>query len=111
MKKQLKKLSNLFKNKKVDLDNDGKIEAYDQEIKGLFSQFYDMREKLSEVNDKLSDVIEDEINKKIASDLRISQTIELENAKKEASNLRIAKAEQNLEINKKAQIKVQEFIG
>lgn len=105
------KLLNLFKNKKVDLDNDGKIEAYDQEIKGLFSQFYDMREKLSEVNDKLSDVIEDEKLKKEEADERIRYAIMVEGQKKAQSDERIAKAEQNLEINKKAQIKVQEFIG
>lgn len=111
MKKLFEKLLNLFKNKKVDLDNDGKIEAYHEEVKGLFSEFYKMSEKLSEVIDKLGDVVDDEKDKKVKSDERIAFVLEQENNKKVASDLRIANAERDMATNQKMQEKVREFIA
>jgi len=107
----MKKLLNLFKNKKMDLDNDGKIESYHQEIQGVFSQFYDMSAKLSEVIGKLGDVVEDEKAKKAKSDERIAYVLEQENNNKVASDLRIANAERDIESNQKMKEKVREFIA
>ena len=105
------KLLNLFRNKKADLENDEKIESYNEEIKGLFSQFYDMSAKLSEVNDKLLEVVEDEKDKKAKADERIAFVLEQENNKKIASDLRIANAERDIHTNQKIKEKVGEFIA
>lgn len=90
LKKFIKKLLN--KQSVVDLDNDGKIESYREEIKGVFSQFKTMHDKLTTVNGKLQEVVQDEI-----------RTVEEATKRRE-------KAETELQLNIKLQEKVKDFI-
>jgi len=94
MLQKLKHYTNIVLNRKskLDLDNDGKINSYREEIQGVFSQFRLMYDKLGEVNGELSKVIDDETN--IA----------------EQSKKRIEIAQKDLETNSKLQKKVEDFI-
>lgn len=106
----LKIVKGLFTNKKFDLDNDGKIESYREEIKGVFSQFVIMNDKLEDVNSKLKGVIEDE---KFAQDCEkdnLERLIKLSNGKIEEAEKRIELANAEIESNNKLQEKVKNFI-
>ena len=107
----LKHIKGLFTNKKFDLDNDGKIESYREEIKGVFSQFKKMSENLTEVNTKLADVIEDEKNAKECEQDNIKRMIELSEKKIAKSDSVIESAKKEIEANKKLQDKVKGFIA
>lgn len=88
-----KKVINKVLGKKIiDLDNDGKIESFRQEIEGVFSQFTRMHKKLDEVNGKLDEVITEE---KTVAKLALQ---------------RIEKAEAEKQANTNLQKKVAEFI-
>ena len=82
----------LNKKSKFDLDNDGKIESYREEINGVFSQFKRMHDKLGEVNNKLQVVISEEVRAK------------------EIADKRIQKATDELNANNKLQDRVKDFI-
>lgn len=106
----LKVIKRLFINEKFDLDNDGKIESYREEIKGVFAQFTSMSNRLDNVNAKLQEVIEDE---------KFAQECERDNLERiiKEANKRLAEAEQRIETahneikaNEKLQEKVKEFI-
>lgn len=76
----------------IDLDNDGKIESYREEIQGVFSQFKHMHVQLGSVNEKLNEIaIEEKRNVELA-------------------NQRIEKINNELNANLKLQEKVQDFI-
>lgn len=107
MKKLIRKLTAPFK--KVDLDNDGKIESYKDEIKGLFSQFETMRQSLLSANGHLQDVVTDELNKQKLEQEMLERTIERTNAKLAESKNVISKAEQAIQVNTNMYDKVSEF--
>ena len=107
----LKFIKNLFTNKKFDLDNDGKIESYREEIKGVFSQFKTMSDNLSDVNDKLASVIEDEKFARECEEEHIERLIEKSKVKIEKSEKLIESANKEIELNKKLQDKVKDFIA
>lgn len=93
LKSLVEKIKRLFGKKAVlDLDNDGKIESYRQEVEGVFSQFKRMHNKLGEVITSLEIVAEEE-----------------QEALKRAEK-RIEKAKTEIELNKKLQEKVNDFI-
>jgi hypothetical protein len=88
-----RKIKALFGKKAVlDLDNDGKIESYKQEIEGVFAQFKRMDSKLDEVITKLQDVAEDEEYLRIQAEKRVE------------------KALSEIEMNKKLKEKLKDFI-
>jgi len=101
MIKKIKKLVEKLLNKQavLDLDNDGKIESYREEIKGVFHQFNVMYEKLDEVNGKLTSVINDE-----------QENVKWAESQMARSKERIAKAQAEQDINAKHQDKLKEFI-
>ena len=107
----LKFVKNLFTNKKFDLDNDGKIESYREEIKGVFSQFKTMSDNLADVNGKLGAVIEDEEFAKECEKDNIQKMIERSAKKIEKSESVIESAKKEIELNKKLQDKVKDFIA
>lgn len=107
----LKFVKGLFVNKKFDLDNDGKIESYREEIKGVFSQFKRMNDNLASVNEKLTAVIEDEKFAKECEQDNIKKMIEEATKKLEKSDSIIESANKEIEVNKKLQEKVKEFIA
>lgn len=93
LKNVLNKIKSLLGKKAViDLDNDGKIESYRLEVEGVFSQFKRMHNKLGEVITNLEIVAEEE-----------------KEALKRAEQ-RIQKAQTEIELNKKLQDKVNDFI-
>ncbi|QOV08208.1 hypothetical protein Kirov_9 [Bacillus phage Kirov] len=89
----LKFFKNLFNKKVVDLDGDGKIESLSEEVQGIFAKFGLMHKQLENVNNELNTIVEDET------------------AIKEKAEANIAKAQSQLEKNKKLQDKVSEFIA
>lgn len=106
----LKFIKNIFKNNKLDLDNDGKIESYQEEIVGLFSQFKTMFTKLDEVDDKLQDIIsEEEIAKEMELDRLENVRKSVEDKIKDSDN-RIEKVNAQIDTNSKLKEKVKEFI-
>lgn len=107
----LKKLKGLFTNTKFDLDNDGKIESYREEIKGVFSQFTRMSNQLDSVNAKLKEVIEDETFAKECEQDNLERIIEEAKRKIKEADERIASANQTIESNNKLKAKVNEFIA
>ena len=70
----MKKLLNVLFNRKakVDLDNDGKIESWRDEVAGVFSQFKVMHDKLTRVNNQLETVVTEESVKKHQAEVRIT---------------------------------------
>lgn len=100
----------LSKKAKFDLDNDGKIESYREEIQGLFSQFKLMSDRLQDVNDKLQDVINDEILLQEFEEDNLKRLIEESNKRVEESKQRAEKATQEILINAKRQEKVNDLI-
>lgn len=100
----------LNKKAKFDIDNDGKIESYREEIQGVFSQFKTMSNKLEEVNEKLSDVVNEEILLQEAEVARVKVLIEEAEKLKNVSVERVDKAIKEINANKKLQEKVSEFI-
>ncbi|MFQ3543612.1 hypothetical protein Q7A53_05955 [Halobacillus rhizosphaerae] len=78
--------------KVADLDNDGKIETLQEEVKGLLFQFSFMSDQLNEVNDQLDKVVAEE-----EEVLRVAQK-------------RIEKVKQEKEANQKVQEKLKDFI-
>lgn len=87
------KIKALFGKKSVlDLDNDGKIESYKQEIEGVFSNFKRMHDKLEDVNTKLVSIVEEELNNE-------------NKARKRAE-----KANEEIQMNAKLQEKLKDFI-
>lgn len=107
----MKFIKGLFVNKKFDLDNDGKVESYREEIKGVFSQFKRMSENLVDVNEKLTAVIEDEKFAKECEQDNIQRLIEASQKKQAKSDSIIESANKEIEVNKKLQEKVKEFIA
>lgn len=88
-----RKIKALFSKKSiVDLDNDGKIESYKEEIEGVFSNFKRMHDKLEDVNSKLGAILEEEHQNEI-------------NARK-----RLEKAQDEINMNAKLQEKLKDFI-
>lgn len=108
----MKKLLSLFKKKntKVDLDGDGKIESYKEEIQGVLSQFKDAYNKLTEVNLKLTEVVQEELANKDKSSERIEAVVAIETKNQEKSDEVINKAGQELQVNTKLQEKFKEFV-
>lgn len=100
----------LGRNANKDMDNDGKIESYKDEIKGVFSQFQTMSEKLDEVNEKLQYVVSEELIAQEAEEEMLKRLIEESNKRKEESLERVEKASKEIFANKKLQEKVDEFI-
>lgn len=106
---------NLFKkllNKKsrIDLDNNGKIESYREEIQGVFSQFKKMNDQLDNVNEKLTTVINDEILLQEFEEDNLERIIAEANEKLEKSNKVVNIAKQEIEANSKLKEKVKDFI-
>lgn len=110
MKRLLLKLLNLFKKNTIDLDGDGKIEKYQEEIRGVLSQFTDAYNKLEEVNLKLVEVVKEEVVNKDKSSERIETVVAIETKKQEKSDEVINKAGQDLQVNSKLQEKLKEFV-
>lgn len=108
MKNIIKRL--LGKKSKVDLDGDGKIESYREEIQGVFSQFRTMRNKLYEVNEKLEKVVEEETFVKECEADNLERIILQSTAKLEASDKVIEKAKEEMVANNKLREKVEDFI-
>jgi chromosome segregation ATPase len=103
-------LKKLFSKKVVDLDNDGKIESLQDEIKGLFSHFTTIKEELTKANEKLESVVkEEELAQEMELDRleRIKAEVErnIEKSKQVAE-----KANKTIESHKKLEEKVSEFI-
>lgn len=101
----------LNKKAKFDLDNDGKIETYREEIQGLFSQFKIMSEKLDEVNVKLQDIVDEENLAQEMEEDNLKRLIEESNKRVEESVKRAEKATKEIMENKKSQEKVKYFIS
>lgn len=110
MKLLLLKLVNLFKKNTIDLDGDGKIESYKQEMRGVLSQFTEAYDKLTEVSLKLADVVQEEVANKDKSAERIETVVAVEHKKQEKSDEVINKAGQELQATAKLQEKLKEFI-
>lgn len=108
----MKNFINKFLNRKslIDLDNDGKIESIRDEVAGVFSQFKDMRDKLVDANNKLSDIAEDEKKKKEESDARIKSVVETETRKKQLADKRIEKVEAERQANERLKENLDNFI-
>lgn len=71
----LKKLKELFTKKPLglDLDNDGKLESLNDEVNGLFAEFSYAYDRLTNVNDEINDIIEEEIENISKSQKKISK--------------------------------------
>ena len=93
-----------------DLDNDGKIESIQEEIKGVFQQFVQMRESVEVANVKLNDVIEDELVRQKSDQEMMERIIKETNAKLETSLSRVDKVKKEIESNNRIKDKVSEFI-
>lgn len=106
----LTKIKSFFTNKKHDLDNDGKIESYREEIRGMLSQFKDTHDKLEEVNTKYLELIEDEVEKQEKERVRLEIVIANAEREKESSDKRISNAQMEIEVNVAVQEKVKDFI-
>lgn len=89
----LKFFKNLFNRKVVDLDNDGKIETLGEEIQGIFAKFNLMHRQIETVNEQLNTVVAEE------------QEV------KEKAEANIARAQEQIDKNKKLQEKVSEFMA
>lgn len=100
----------LSKKAKFDIDNDGKIESYREEIQGVFSQFKIMSDKLESVNSKLQDVVTEELITQDMEEDKLQKLIEESNKRIEDSMKRAEKASNEIVVNKKLQEKVSEFI-
>jgi len=110
--KQLKALIDRLLNKKAkfDLDGDGKIESYRQEVEGLFSQFKKISDTIDEVNGKYNAVIEEEKAKQVEEQERLERLLKTHEEKMKKSASVVEKAEAEIQVNTKAQEKVKEFI-
>ena len=106
----LKVIKSLFTNKNLDLDNDGKIESYREEIKGVFAQFTSMSNRLDNVNAKLQEVIEDEKFAQECERDNLERIVEEANKKLAESENLINTAYNEIKANEKLQEKVKEFI-
>ena len=95
----MKKIVEFLLGKKVDLDNDGKIESYREEVRGVFAKFKTQSDKLDEVNSKLEQVVEEERLK--AEKARL---------KAEDSDKRAEKALLEHELNVKLKERLKDFI-
>lgn len=102
--------ANLFSKKTLDLDNDGKIETLREEVQGVFSQFKNMHDKLTNVNSELDNVIMDELTKQQLETRRLEQIVEDSNRKIRESNERAGRAKMEMDANKHLQSKVAEFL-
>jgi hypothetical protein len=72
-----KKLVALFGKKAfADLDNDGKIESYREEVQGVFAQFRKQFDKLEEVNVKLSTIVEEERQNAVLAEKRAEKALQ-----------------------------------
>ncbi|AKQ08317.1 hypothetical protein PQE66_gp002 [Bacillus phage PBC2] len=89
----LKFFKKLFNRKVADLDNDGKIEGFMDEIQGVFAKFNLMHRQIETVNTELNAIMEEE------------------QAVKEKAEANIAKAQEQIDKNKKLQEKVSEFMA
>lgn len=108
----LNKIKGLLNKKaKFDLDNDGKIESYRDEIKGVFSHFKIMSDKLEAVNAKLQDVVDEETLAQEMEQDNLKRIIEETNKRLEESEKLAQKASQEIIANKKLQEKVNEFLA
>ena len=106
----LKVIKSLFQSKKLELDNDGKIESYREEIKGVFAQFTTMSNRLDNVNAKLQEVIEDEKFAQECERDKLERIIKEANEKIKQSEKLIDTAHNEIKANEKLQEKVKEFI-
>lgn len=111
LKKVLRSLLRLLGNAKIaDLNNDGKIETLREEVAGVFSQFKEMKDTLTKVNNELDEVITEEVTLQEIEQEILDSLIEEANKKKAESAHRVEKALQEIKANKKLQEKVSEFI-
>lgn len=106
----LKAIKKMFTNTKLDLDNDGKIESYREEIKGVFAQFTSMSNRLDNVNAKLQEIIEDEKSAQECERDNLERIIKEAEQKIAESENRINTAHEEIKANEKLQEKVKEFI-
>lgn len=106
----LKKLKNKLLRVR-DLDNDGKIESIREEIGGLFSQFVQMRDGINHANQKLQEVVKDELEKQKSEQERLEVVIARANEQLNLSSERVAKAENEINANERLKEKVSEFIA
>lgn len=94
-----------------DLDNDGKIESVREEMQGIFQQFATMRDSVDSANLQLGDIVEDELKKQVDEQQSLERLIMETNKKLEASANRVAKAESEIEANKRVRAEVSKFIA
>lgn len=94
-----------------DLDNDGKIESIREEIGGLFSQFVTMRDGINQANQKLQEVVVDELEKQKTEQERLEAIIARANEQLNVSSERVARAENEINANERLKAKVSEFIA
>lgn len=108
----LKKVLNFVLNRKskLDLDGDGKLESYREEIEGVFSEFREKVETLEKVEKKYRDFVEEELLAKEVEEDRINREIERSKRKQENSDKLINKAEDNINVTSKLKEKLSEFI-
>lgn len=117
MKTQLMVLKMKIKNlvnkilRKRDLDSDGKIESFREEIQGVFAQFKTMKSQLMQANEGLGEVIIDELEKQKAEQASLERAIKLTNERIDKSNSLVVKAEKEIQVNEKLKEKVSEFIA
>lgn len=100
----MKFIKNLLNRKsKFDLDGDGKLESYRQEMEGVFSEFKSKVETLSKVESNYRELIQEE---------KQNKELELErfNRSQERAKARIEKAETDINITAKLKEKLNEFI-
>jgi GTP1/Obg family GTP-binding protein len=83
MKKLLKKLFNI--KSKHDLDGDGKLESYRQEMEGVFSEFKTKVETLEKVEAKYVELVKEEKQKKESEVLRFERNQRLASVRKNLS--------------------------
>lgn len=100
----MKIINKLLKRKsKIDLDGDGKLESYRQEMEGVFSEFKNKVETLSKVESKYRQLIEEEKRSKEAEVERFMRN-------QERATARIEKAETDINITTKLKDKLNDFI-
>jgi vacuolar-type H+-ATPase subunit E/Vma4 len=105
----MKFIKNIFKSK-VDLDGDGKLESYRQEMEGVFSEFQTKVKTLEEVEVKYRELIQEEVTKKKQEAERIKRMVEASKKKQAQADKRVEKAEADIEVTAKLRNKLKEFI-